>query len=133
MKLSRVAVMASPSFPEHVPERYKRNAYRFTWGACLICERAGVRLVMDHCHAHGWTRGRICESCNQVLWHEERRYAVAELLSGLCFHRHRSAEAAERCRAKWRTANARRIEHYRRCPDCDRLYPLVPISNRASR
>jgi len=108
-------------FPEAAPERYKRNAYRFTWGTCRICERAHVRLIMDHCHTHGWTRARICESCNQSLWHEERRYSMPDLLGGLCFHRHRSDEAAARCRAGWRKANARRIEHYRRCPDCDQL------------
>lgn len=105
------------------PQQYKRNAHHFGYGTCPICLQDGERLVTDHCHSHGWIRGQICEGCNQVLRHEERRYPVADLLAGLCFHRHRFVHTAERCRTAWLQANIHRVAHYRRCPECDQATP----------
>jgi hypothetical protein len=105
------------------PQQYKRNAHHFSYGTCPVCLQDGERLITDHCHAHGWIRGRICESCNQVMRHEEHRHPMADILAGLCFHRHRFEHTAARCRATWLSANARRIAQYRRCLDCDQLAP----------
>lgn len=100
-------------------QRYRRNAHHFTYGTCPLCNVPGERLVTDHCHTHGWIRGQVCEGCNQRLRHEERRHSMSDLLAGLCWHKHRTAGAADQCRAAWRKANAISIGHYRRCPDCD--------------
>ncbi len=97
---------------EQAPERYRRNAQRFSYDACLICGRS-ARLVTDHCHRHGWIRGRVCESCNQVMRHEEARRTMAELLASLCSIRHRTRWAHGLCYYR-----QRRIAHYLRCPDC---------------
>lgn len=105
----------------NAPQRYIRNAHHFGYGTCPLCLEPGKRLITDHCHAHGWIRGQICESCNQSLWHGERRWSMPDLLRGVCWHRHRSDETRERCWAAFRKANARRIEHFRRCPDCSAL------------
>jgi hypothetical protein len=110
------------------PQKYERNAHHFGYGTCPVCQRDGERLITDHCHAHGWIRGQICEGCNQMIRHEERRHPMTDLLAGLCWHRHRTEQNYVRCRAGWLTANARRIAHYRRCPDCDQLCP-EPVSS----
>lgn len=101
-------------------EPYRRNAYRRTFGNCPLCGTFSWRLIVDHCHRHGLIRGRLCESCNQSLRHAEQRHSMADLLSGAagCRHRHRTDQARERCRAAWRKANARLLEHWRRCPQC---------------
>jgi hypothetical protein len=40
-------------------------------GECFICEEWG-RLYTDHCHYHGWVRGKICPRCNvQLGWAEK--------------------------------------------------------------
>lgn len=103
------------------PTRYKRNAHHFAHGRCPVCRRDGERLITDHCHAHGWVRGPACEGCNQLMRHQEARYPMREMLAGLCFHRHRGPEAADRCRADWLRDNACWIRQYRNCPDCDAL------------
>ena len=33
-------------------------------GRCAVCGRRGVRLVEDHSHETGLTRGFLCQSCN---------------------------------------------------------------------
>jgi hypothetical protein len=99
-------------------EPYRRNAYRRTFGNCPLCGAFSWRLVVDHCHRHGLIRGRVCESCNQSLRHAEQRHTVAELLEGVCSHRHRSNQVRARCRAAYRKANARLLEHWCRCPEC---------------
>ena len=32
---------------------------------CNVTERTDI--VFDHCHAHGWIRGRVCQPCNLML------------------------------------------------------------------
>jgi hypothetical protein len=39
-------------------------------GLCEICGRAPAGkpiLLFDHCHAHGWVRGLLCNFCNDQL------------------------------------------------------------------
>ncbi|MGA0610088.1 endonuclease domain-containing protein [Caldimonas sp. KR1-144] len=38
-------------------------------GDCPLCFAKGVRLVRDHCHRLGHTRGYICNHCNLALGH----------------------------------------------------------------
>lgn len=96
---------------------YRRNAHRFGYGPCELCGRE-ARLIAEHCHAHGLIRGRACESCNQMLWHLERRTTLADLAAGACRHNHRSATAADRCHAGNRRANARLVAWLSRCTEC---------------
>ena len=37
------------------------------------------------------------------------------------WHNHTSDQARKRCREANRKRNTRRIEHYRRCPDCEHI------------
>lgn len=41
------------------------------WGpapdACELCGRGEVRIVWEHCHAHGQHRGWTCDGCNAIL------------------------------------------------------------------
>jgi hypothetical protein len=63
---------------------YKQYSYDVSyspeWGICPVCsfadeddysgylpEPSEDRLVVDHCHRHGWIRGRICFYCNIAL------------------------------------------------------------------
>ena len=34
---------------------------------CPICQRQKKRLVNDHCHRTGLSRGRLCSTCNAAL------------------------------------------------------------------
>lgn len=36
-------------------------------GSCLICTKAGLQLVTDHCHETGRVRGLVCIRCNTSL------------------------------------------------------------------
>lgn len=40
-------------------ERYSTDGYRPA--------PASIRLNFDHCHAHGWIRGRLCTRCNTEM------------------------------------------------------------------
>lgn len=97
--------------------KYRRNAHSFGFGPCEFCGRS-ARLIAEHCHEHGWIRGRACESCNQGISHAERRSTLAELAAGACKHEHRSETAAERCRARNHRANSRLVAWLSRCADC---------------
>jgi DNA-binding transcriptional regulator YiaG len=36
-------------------------------GQCEICKIQSDILVRDHCHMHGWVRGRLCHRCNSTI------------------------------------------------------------------
>ena len=39
-------------------------------GLCEVCDRAPRGkpiLLFDHCHAHGWIRGLVCNWCNDEI------------------------------------------------------------------
>lgn len=91
------------------PVRYQRNAHRFRSGPCELCSRS-ARLVAEHCHRHGWIRGRACESCNQFLRHLERRTSLAELVAKIPRQRRRRPALFE--------DYARLAAWLGRCPDC---------------
>lgn len=48
-------VSGCPNVPQTV-ETLGGNEYQWT-----------PKLVLDHCHTHGWVRGFICKSCNGIL------------------------------------------------------------------
>lgn len=60
--------------PDHQQYSYEIR-YPSTEGFCLICNpwadripgHETKRLVTDHCHRHGWIRGKICSDCNLSL------------------------------------------------------------------
>ena len=71
-------------------------------GVCEICGRTPELgkpyLLFDHCHDHGWTRGLICNWCNDQLGFFENGQ-----VSRPAFH----------------ARLIPRLEEYRRnCPDC---------------
>lgn len=45
---------------------------------CAICHKRFEDLpVVDHCHASGFVRGALCNSCNTKLgWFEKHRHAI---------------------------------------------------------
>lgn len=48
------------------PEQFSEKA-RQQNGRCIICSERPMRLVIDHCHESGRTRGLVCTRCNSVL------------------------------------------------------------------
>lgn len=52
------------------PIRYSKELAR-RWGRptapCEICGGNRLPRVRDHCHAHGWVRGVVCNFCNGLL------------------------------------------------------------------
>ena len=50
-------------------------------GSCELCNTAQP-LVFDHCHAHGWIRGRTCQPCNLMLPFAEAGDVVTALQAG---------------------------------------------------
>jgi P4 family phage/plasmid primase-like protien len=34
---------------------------------CELCANAEWMLVRDHCHDHGWIRGKLCNRCNSIM------------------------------------------------------------------
>ncbi|WP_331756775.1 endonuclease domain-containing protein [Streptomyces sp. NBC_01506] len=72
---------------DDVAARYAEDGYRAA--AC------SVRLNFDHCHAHGWIRGRLCTACN--------------------------TEMSTAVRVGWLHRSPRRevfLAHLGKCPDC---------------
>lgn len=48
------------------------EAFEKAAGICVICQRKGRRLVLDHCHQTGVIRGVICNTCNSAIsWLED--------------------------------------------------------------
>ena len=71
-----------------------------------ISTRADAPLYIDHCHAHGWVRGRICAGCNSVIRFVDKKRCLPRYVSAL--------------REDFR-------RHYNQCPDCEPLaYLLTP-------
>lgn len=73
---------------------------------CPGCRGAGSPpsfFEFDHCHVHGWVRGVVCQSCNQVL---------------------RGIDEG------WRPAEASYAEHRAKCPDCGGRRPRLPQESR---
>lgn len=70
-------------------------------GVCEICGRPPVgkpHLLFEHCHAHGWVRGLVCNWCNDNLGFLEN---------------------GQTSRAAYRADLLPKLTEYRRnCPDC---------------
>ena len=65
-----------------------------------ISTRTDSPLYIDHCHDHGWVRGRICAGCNSVMRFVDRKRCLARYMPAL--------------REEFR-------RHYNQCPDCELL------------
>ena len=64
----------------HGPMQYKPYKLRkySRDGLCEVCNqtpRGGKPILLfDHCHAHGWVRGLLCNWCNdEIGFHENGR------------------------------------------------------------
>lgn len=75
-------------------------------GACAVCGRDGLRLVIDHEHAVGWknmadeerkryVRGLLCNACNHYI---VTRYVDAKKLRKAAAY----IEAYERRKKRWK-------------------------------
>lgn len=51
-------------------------------GNCELCSAEQLLLVFDHCHAHGWIRGRTCQPCNMLLPAAETGIVVTDVQAG---------------------------------------------------
>lgn len=47
-----------------LPYRYVKGAAAGRDETCVLCGSRSTRLVVDHCHGHGYARGLLCGSCN---------------------------------------------------------------------
>lgn len=50
-----------------VPYRYIKGAAAGRDETCVRCGSRSTRLVVDHCHLHGFARGLLCKPCNARL------------------------------------------------------------------
>lgn len=50
-----------------VPYRYIKGAAAGRDETCVRCGSRSTRLVVDHCHEHGYARGLLCKPCNARL------------------------------------------------------------------
>ena len=57
-----------------LPVRYGNHRPLYPGQTCEVCA-AVDRLVVDHCHAHGWVRGTLCLSCNTRMAYVDRMVA----------------------------------------------------------
>ena len=65
-----------------------------------ISARTDSPLYIDHCHDHGWVRGRICAGCNSVMRFVDRKKCLPRYMPAL--------------REEFR-------RHYNQCPECELL------------
>lgn len=54
-------------YTQHIGKKYRE--YSDDTGVCEMCGGYGrrFRVIVDHCHKHGWIRGFVCNSCNTLL------------------------------------------------------------------
>ncbi|MGP4027290.1 endonuclease domain-containing protein [Actinomadura sp. 3N407] len=82
----------------------KKHGWGRPNGDCLICGKSPHPLVHDHCHRHGWVRGRIgvgiCNYCNGLMQALDRGALPGSLR---------------------RAPDEAYIKHWLRCPDCREL------------
>jgi hypothetical protein len=69
--------------------------------------RADSPLYIDHCHNHGWVRGRICAGCNSVMRFMDKKRCLPRYMPAL--------------REEFR-------RHYNQCADCEPML-VLPTSN----
>jgi hypothetical protein len=60
-----------------LPYRYVRGVMTGKDEACSLCGTRSVKLVVEHCHEHGMTRGVACQSCNSRLARLDAQLATA--------------------------------------------------------
>lgn len=46
---------------------------------CDLCEEETDRLILDHDHATGLTRGNVCHSCNYILGYYDKNKFMSNL------------------------------------------------------
>lgn len=57
------------------PIRYGTHGPVLDGTPCVACATEVARIVVDHCHAHGWVRGPLCGRCNTAMAYVDRRMA----------------------------------------------------------
>src|ERR1700689_2445959 len=50
-----------------VPYRHVKGMAIGKDDVCALCSQRSTSLVIEHCHAHGYTRGLACSRCNSRL------------------------------------------------------------------
>lgn len=51
-------------------------------GLCELCVTQDA-FLHDHCHKHGWIRGRLCRDCNRLMWRVDNRKPVRSEITDL--------------------------------------------------
>lgn len=71
-----------------------------------VSTRADSPLYIDHCHNHGWVRGRICAGCNSVMRFMDKKRCLPRYMPAL--------------REEFR-------RHYNQCTDCEPILVLPTL------
>jgi hypothetical protein len=72
-------------FVEHIKGKYGISGEQYDQmvhncsGCCACCERPTSRLLVDHDHATGATRGLLCNRCNVLAGYLEKNPHLVEL------------------------------------------------------